>query len=206
MTSDDILKYGFLAGKLGADPILKRPFLIGIRKMPIVHAPKYDDIFVLLSNCTPYQEPTIFPGATHAYQLNSTASTDLNHDGIGDVASICPGRYILTDALSTPYPIFILTTVDGNQNVPAWRDTNHDGKFSDSELAIKTTANAVLWHTGWDAPPDSSHSSSIACQTSNAKWLKNAHNICVNMKVKVIDYVLITQEDADKYLADYKAA
>lgn len=202
MLDADTLKYGYLAGKCGAAPILARPFLIGLRNFPVTDAPKYDDKFVLLTN---EDLPVIFSGATHAYQLNSTESQDLNHDGVGDVACICPGSYILTDALSAPYPIFILTTPDGNGNVPAWRDTNHDGKFSDSELAVKTTANAVLFHTGWDAPPDSAHRSSIACQTTSLKWLQAMHAACQKAKGKIIDYCLINNDDAEKIMAEFVA-
>lgn len=201
MLDSNTLQYGFLAGKLGAAPTLTRPFLIGIRSLPIVHAPKYNDKFVLLTEA---DLPTIFPGATHAYQLNSTLSPDINKDGVGDVASIKPGKYILTDALSAPYPIFILTTPEGNGNIPAWRDTNHDGKISDAEVSISTTANAVLFHSGFDAPADSSHHSSIACQTCNVKWLKAMHDACVKMKTKVIDYCLINTDEADKIMADFK--
>lgn len=201
MLDANTLKYGFLAGRLGATPTLTRPFLIGMRTYPVKDAPKYDDQFILL---TLDDLPVIFPGATHAYQLNSTESQDLNHDGVGDVACICPGTYILTDALSAPYPIFILTTPDGNGNIPAWRDTNHDGVFSDSELAIKTTANAVLMHTGWDAPADSAHRSSIACQTTSLKWLQAMHAACQKMKTKVIDYHLINAVDANQIMDEFK--
>jgi len=207
------LKFSYLAGKLGADPSLPRPFLIGIRGIevgkdithPLVHAPKYDDTAILLVKG---EEPVIFSFSTHAYQANSKLSPDTNRDGTPDVGSIRPGRFVMSDPGIMPYPIFILTLPNGSGDLPAYRDFNHDTKLSEEEIqkSIDTKtgpqtnndgcyANSVLWHTGYDAPPNSDHRSSISCQTSNVKWLQLARQKCIQMKTKYLDYVLINVED-----------
>src|SRR5688572_22503993 len=90
---EPINHWGELAGKLGASANLKRPFLIGLRGVAMgatethqpVHAPAYDDTFVLL---VPGEQPVIFAGATHAYQKFSKLAPDNDGDGLGDVGSI----------------------------------------------------------------------------------------------------------------------
>src|SRR5690348_16434164 len=87
--NEALLHWGFIAGRLGADPSLARPFLIGIRGAgPLdaethqpVHRPRYDYTYVLL---TSNALPLVFPGATHAYQLDSRESPDVDGDGRGD--------------------------------------------------------------------------------------------------------------------------
>jgi hypothetical protein len=210
------LKFSYLAGKLGADPSLPRPFLIGIRGIevnkdtthPLVHKPAYDDTAVLLVKG---EEPIIFPFATHAYQANSKLAPDTNLDGVQDVGSLRPGRFVMSDPGIMPYPIFILTLPNGSGNLPAYRDFNHDTKLSDDEIqkSINTKtgpqtnddgcyANSVLWHCGFDAPQDSDHRSSISCQTSNVKWLQLARQKLIQSKTKYLDYVLVNIEDVLK--------
>lgn len=201
--------WGWLAGKLGAVAPLTRPFLIGIRGAaplaPETHEtiarPAYDDSFVLLE-ADGKLPPYLFAGATHAYQLDSGLSPDVDGDKRGDVGTILPGRYLLTLAADKPYPIFVLTTPDGSGNIPAVRDTNHDGRYSPEEYARQSVATAVLLHSGWDAPADSAHRSSIACQTCN---VSNLRLLAVETKRagrKTMDYVLITADDALAILAD----
>jgi len=206
--------WGDLAGKLGASPSLKRPFLIGLRGVALnanethqpVHVPAYDDTFVLL---VPGEEPILFEGATHAYQKVSKLSPDNDGDGQGDVGSIRCGTFVLTCAVLKPHPIFIITLPSGSQKLPAHRDFDHDGVISEAEAkkSEETTkgpqagpeglhATAVLFHTGWDAPPGAEHSSSIACQTTNVKWLE-----LMARKGRVIDYRLINAWDALNLIA-----
>jgi hypothetical protein len=176
--------WGFIAGELGATvgARLPRPLLIGIRGVGVrdgltdlethelVARPAYDDAFICL---TPEAVPPyVFPGATHPYQTDSRLSPDIDHDGRGDVGCIRPGHFELTLALEKPYPIFTLTLPGGSGNIPCFRDTSHDGKYSAAELSQMSFATAVLLHTGFDAPPDSEHRSSIACQTCNVADLR----------------------------------
>jgi hypothetical protein len=209
--AEKLLHWGFIAGKLGAEPKLARPFLIGIRgAAPLaqtthqaVHRAKYDDTFVLLCEG---DEPVIFPGATHAYQIESGLSPDADGDGRKDVGSIRPGRYLLADKGIQPHPIFVLTLPDGKTgNIPAYRDTDHDGVISEREEELSRQARpggkgaqvnsdgyfatAVLLHTGFDAPPSAQHRSSIACQTCSLEWLKLLRTKAAPSGGK-IDYVL----------------
>jgi hypothetical protein len=192
--------WGWLAGELGADFPLIRPFLIGIRGVApredetheLVARPAYDDSFVLLSpDPVP---PYLFPGATHAYQLDSKLSPDVDGDGRGDVGTIRPGRFVLTLAVEKPFPIFTLTMAGtGSGNIPCFRDTDHDGEYSPAEITRSSLASAVLLHTGWDAPAASAHRSSIACQTCNASNLELVATHAKRHGGKV-DYVLVDAE------------
>lgn len=207
---DRLLHWWAIAGRLGAQVSLERPFLIGIRgaregdaetHQP-VHKPVYDDTFVFIPPAEVGSTIT-FPGATHAYQLNSKLSPDVSGDGVGDVGSIRPGRYLLTDKGAQPHPIFVLTTPDGSGRIPCFRDTDHDGVISEAEARRSVEARgvaqsnsdgcfatAVLFHTGYDAPVSAAHRSSIACQTANLRWLlemRKSASKCGG----VIDYVLI---------------
>jgi hypothetical protein len=206
--SDQIQHWAFIAGKLGANPSLPRPLLIGIRGVapndgvthPTVHFPRYDDTFVLL---TPTAPPLVFAGATHAYQRDSKLSPDVDRDGRRDVGSIRPGNYLLTDTRSMPYPIFHLTLDDGKTDrIPAYRDTNHDGDLSPEEEKASVDrrtgaqvdsqgdyATAVLLHTGFDAPADAQQRSSIACQTCSLQWLVHLRKAAKASK-GLIDYRL----------------
>jgi len=204
-----VAHWGDLAGKLWAPFDFDRPFLIGLRGVAQfaaethqpVHKPAYDDTFVLLVRG---EEPFVFPGATHAYQKFSKAAPDNDGDGHGDVGSIRCGQYVLTCAVRKPQPIFTLALPSGSQNIPAHRDFDHDGVISEEEAkrSVETKrgpqaaadglfATAVLFHTGFDAPPGAAHSSSIACQTTNIKWLE-----LLASKGKVIDYRLVNAWDA----------
>jgi hypothetical protein len=201
------LHWGYLAGKLGADPKLLRPFLIGLRGLELgqneshetVAKPAYDDAAILLAHET---EPFVFKFATHAYQLDSKLSPDVDGDGRGDVATIRPGAYVLTLATENPYPIFVLTTPSGSGNIPAFRDTNHDGHYSAEELARPSIATAVLLHSGWDAPADSAHRSSIACQTCSVTNLRFIAKV-TRKYGKALDYRLINATDAIALMADF---
>lgn len=215
-SAERLLHWGFIAGKLGAAPKLARPFLIGIRgAAPLarmthqaVHRPRYDDSFVLLCEG---DEPLLFPGATHAYQVESGLSPDADGDGRKDVGSIRPGRYLLTDKGIEPHPIFVLTLPDGKTGeIPAYRDLDHDGVISEQEEERARQARpggrgaqvnsdgyfatAVLLHTGFDAPPSARHRSSIACQTCSLSWLRLLREKAAPYGGK-IDYVLANAAD-----------
>jgi hypothetical protein len=218
--AEAVLHWGFIAGRLGAAPLalLARPFLIGIRgAAPLaretrqaVHRPQYDDTFVLLVKG---EAPLVFPGATHAYQLDSGLAPDADRDGRKDVGSIRPGRYLLEDRGIKPHPIFVLTTPEGKGEIPAYRDTDHDGVISEAEertarearasgAAAKAAqigsdgyyATAVLLHTGFDAPANAAHRSSIACQTCSLKWLELLRKKAQPSR-GFIDYVLANAPD-----------
>lgn len=196
--------WGHLAGQLGAGPgyPLARPFLLVLRGVVVgaaethetVARAAYDDTFVGLSH-DGVVPPYVFRGASHAYQRDSRAAPDVNGDGRGDVGCIRPGRFELTLAITDPFPIFTLTMPGGSGNIPCFRDTNHDGRYSAAELSQRSFATAVLLHTGFDAPAGSEHRSSIACQTANVADLRYlaSHAAAYGRK---IDYVLLDADDA----------
>ena len=193
--------WSHLAGKLGCSPTTIRPFLIGIRGVVLwateTHATRskaaYDDTLVLLNS----GQVGLFRGATHAFQLYSKLSPDVNGDGVGDVATINPGRYVLTWKMDDGVgcPVFELTLPDGGKDIPAARDINHDGAAD----AGPYTANAILFHTGYDAPAGAAHGSSIACQTTSLANLRT-----MKQAGRVIDYALVEAEEAMRLLADFE--
>jgi hypothetical protein len=150
----------------------------------------YDDSFILLMRGKP---PSLFNGSSHAYQLFSKLSPDVNGDGIGDVGTIIPGSYLLTYC-GDKYPVFELTMPDGNKKIPCYRDLKHDGNPSKDHIYEATD---VLAHTGFDAPPDATHRSSIACQTFSLEYLQ-----LMEKAGHKINYYLITVEKAIELLED----
>jgi hypothetical protein len=189
--------FGHLAGALGWP--YTDDLLIGIRGVSLfaddthetVARPEYDDTFVFLKPGSA-MPPWLFKGSTHAYQTDSKLSPDIDGDGRGDVGTIRPGRYVLTLAITQPFPIYTLTMPDGSGRIPCFRDTNHDGRYSAEEIARQSFATAVLLHTGYDAPAESAHHSSIACQTCNASDLRTL----AGLGGKTIDYILCGADEA----------
>jgi hypothetical protein len=184
---NEVVHWGMLAGKCGATPEMPRPFLLAIRgakpgdamtHQP-VHRPGFDDTFALfVRDAHPVR---IFTGSTHAFQLTSTQSPDTDGDGIGDVGSVRPGRYVM-HLLPGKYPSFQIKSVDGSELLPAFRDFDHNGVISEAEAAkslewkhgaqvnqsIGCYATGVLFHcvAGMGAPADVGHKGSIACFTA----------------------------------------
>ena len=184
--------YFGLARKLGVDATQALPLLLGIRGLypfarrahPMTHARRYDDAFVLLTEAA---APFVFRGATHAYQLTSRESPDLDHDLLGDVGSIMPGRYLLRKK-SSEVPIFQVLGADGDERIPCARDLNHNGALERIEQELARTikqglqvapglgmfALNVLFHPGYETriPGETRTFSSIGCQTAPAEVLK----------------------------------
>ena len=214
------LLWPHIAGKLGFSAPLQRPVLICVRgaapgeaqSHEMVARPRYDDTFALLPVGKP---PTVFAGASHSYQVDSAISPDVNHDGRPDVGSIRPGRYVLTDSKSEPYPIFYVRNQDGTDRIACFRDTDHDGKISEAEEAAAIAARggpqeddrgmystAVLVHSGWDAPPDSPHRSSISCLTMNVKHLAELRE-AARPYGGIVDCPLIEVSEVVELIADF---
>lgn len=188
-----IYQWNAVAGKLGAAFPLPRPVLIAVRGVKLfgkeshelVHAPLYDDSFCFI---VPGEVPFLFEGATHAYQRNSTASPDEDGDMMGDVGSVRPGRYLLNDTNNGVEVVFHITTPNGNDALPAWRDFDHDGKLSPAEMkkseelklgkqvsSVGAVAKSILFHGGIDEPPlpggvPPQHRYSIGCFTAPRKY------------------------------------
>jgi len=176
-----------------------RPLLIGLRGVypfarrlhRLVHAMRYDDSFVLL---VPGEAPEVFRGATHAYQTFAAHSPD------GGVGSIRPGTYFLKVATEKPIQFHLLDT-HGKGDIPAWRDTDHNGFISAEEMEAALSAkhgqqinsngmfaNQVLFHPGYDDPEHPR--SSIACQTASRSRVQRLRQAGTEL-----DYVLVNAAD-----------
>lgn len=174
----------------------------------VIARPAYDDTFALLQAG---KAPYVFSGASHPYQRDSKLSPDVTGDGRGDVGCIRARRYMggnqwtggvytLRLALETPHPIFTLTTSSGSERVPVIRDTDHDGRYSEAEDRASAErrgkpqtnddgdyATAVLFHTGFDAPANAAHRSSIACQTCSLPHLEHLASVARTMTYYVVN-------------------
>src|SRR5687767_10852180 len=87
-----VLHFDWMAGRMGAQWPLLRPFLLVIRGVrpfaemthDLTHTPEYDDTGVFYA---PGEKAVVLPMASHAYQARSKISPDENRDGLGDVGS-----------------------------------------------------------------------------------------------------------------------
>lgn len=179
--------WGHIAGRLGSNAPLARPFLMCLRGVrpqapathELVHNPEYDDTGVLLY---PGDTPLVFPMASHAYQARSKLSPDANGDGLGDVGSIRPGRYVLHDTEDTEC-VFRVSLPDGSWRLPCWRDFNGDRFLSQDEMEKSeelrsgaqvsddgTWADSILFHGGLDSPASARHRYSIGCLTASLPY------------------------------------
>lgn len=123
---------------------------------------KYDDTFVVL---TPQGRVYELRGATHPSMKDCTDSPDVTGDGKGDVGTIAPGNYKVVphnDYMGNKS--FQVVTAGGSGGLPGWRDTDHDGVYSEAEKSASKSRgdkiSAVLFHQGTPGIPIS-----IGCQT-----------------------------------------
>lgn len=120
----------------------------------------YDDTFVVLQNGRAYE----FRGATHAGQVRSSLSPDVNRDGQGDVGMINPGNFTARPNGNHNGAPSWHVTQNGRDRLSGVRDTNGDGRFSDAERAASArrgdTLSEILFHQGYGDRPKS-----IGCLT-----------------------------------------
>lgn len=139
-----------------------KPTVLGLRQGVGGAQRRYEDQFIVL---TPDGRVQRFTGATYPGQSRSSASPDVTRDGVGDVGMIRPGNYtVVPNGQHAGAASFHVRTLGGSGNVPGWRDTNHDGTYSDAERGASQnrgdTLSGVLFHQGNRNAP-----SSIGCQT-----------------------------------------
>jgi hypothetical protein len=177
-------------------PPTDKPCILAIRGVAlfaeetheVIAAPKYDDTGCLF---VPGHEPFLFPMATHPYQKDSRAAQDGDGDGRPDVATIRPGLYRLTLAISKPFPVWTMATLAGSDRIPCVRDLNHDGRIDAVVAELDLRATAILLHVGHDAPAGSDHRSSIGCQTASLRSLE-----VIARAGRTIQFRLVTAADA----------
>lgn len=143
-----------------------KPTVLGIRGMDIngnrhgtTSARAYDDTFVVLTADRRVMEVR---GATHAGQNTSSLSRDNN--GTRGVGMINPGNFTAApNGNHNGAPSFHVTQ-NGRGNIAGVRDTNGDGRFSDTERAAsarrRDSLTGILFHQGFANSPKS-----IGCLT-----------------------------------------
>lgn len=175
-----------LAKARGASEPTSRSLLIGLRGLAVeatkTHAlasrAKYDDTFVWLGVDGSVR---VFAGATHPYQaaIQGNLGADVDGDGRKDVATIKPGYYHFVPAkhLHHGTKALGLRTQDEKEQIPCWRDVDHDRTIGARDL--DDVAGGILLHPGYDTAHGSDASkrfSSVGCQTatgSDVAWLCN---------------------------------
>ena len=191
--------YGAILGRLWGGllpPPTDKPCILAIRGVSlfaeetheVVARPAYDDAGILF---VPDSEPFLFPMATHPFQKDSRSATDGDGDGRPDVATIRPGLYRLTLAISKPFPVWTMATLAGSDRIPCVRDLNHDGRIDSREAEYDLRATAILLHVGHDAPAGSDHRSSIGCQTASLRTLE-----VLARAGRQLQYRLVTADEA----------
>ena len=150
----------------------------------------YNDTFVLLHH-DPLGEPILreFRGSTHAGQKSSTLSPN-------GVAQLRPGNYhTIEHGDHNSMPSWHFVTLQGEDNVPAWRDINKNGYISTQEKSKAetngVTATAILLHNGVNAD----HGRSIGCQTMAPELLEqfiDTIGVHTNFKYTLVDANLPT--------------
>ena len=155
------------------------PVVVGIRgvtRSGVQHATTthedFDDVIAVL---VPGGAVVEVAASTHPWFTHSDDASDADGDGVPDVGMLKPGHYQVTprpaDRDLAGAPTFHVTTVDGADAVPGWRDTNHDGVYDDNERAASDergdTLTAILFHQGGPPAPDP-----IGCQVFAAEDLR----------------------------------
>jgi len=167
--------------------------------------PDHDDTFLVLR---PDGSLVEVAGSTHPFVSVSSAATDADGDGTGDVGMIrpvrgslahdpaAPGHYV---AVARPparniadRPTYAIRTADDRGGLPGWRDTDHDGLYSDEERAASETRGdrltAVLFHQSGPGAP-----AAIGCQVFPAEGMARLVE-AVGGADAIFDYILMDRE------------
>lgn len=116
--------------------------VIGIRTRSPRVAPIFDDALVVT---TPDGGTVTFAASTHPWFRESLVATDADGDGTGDVGMLKPGRY-RAKRVGSHYgaPKYALRRLDGDPLLPGWRNTNHDDRYDEDEMAASDRRRDVL--------------------------------------------------------------
>ncbi len=167
--------YAHIAESAGID-VKKGPVVIGLRGVsrngafhPTRTQQVFDDVITVLKADGSVLE---LPASTHPWFSVTTTAPDVDGDGKPDVGMIRPDRYRAVARPSTRdiagLPTYHVTTTNGSDRLPGWRDTNQDGTYDEHERAVSEKRNdtlgAVLFHQGGSSAPPA-----IGCQVFSAE-------------------------------------
>ena len=168
-----------------------RPILVGLRGLKKgakkTHQTKstreYDDTFVLIWKDGEQKRVMEFSGATHPYQKGNNkygGVAMIKGDTTYDVSTIGNANYYGYKAPHVKYQSGAGKAASGN--VPAYRQKDGDGLYTSKNEKKETTANAILFHPGYDTKRRTKNSkfSSIGCQTANGKDIETLTDVTFN--------------------------
>ncbi len=186
-----------------------RPIVIGLRGLQQgagkTHRTKakraYDDTFVMIWKDGDKKRVFMFKGATHPYQKGPNkygGVAMIKGDMTYDVSTIGNGNYY---GYRAP-----LVKHGKSANVPSYRQKDYDGYYAGKGETRQTTADAILFHPGYDTKRRTKPSkfSSIGCQTASGKDIERMTAIAFDKKErkkggrKGFDYVLLNGATAVK--------
>ena len=213
--------YAALLSKSGATDIdaatADRPILVGLRgikkgadKTHRTRADrKYDDTYVLIWKDGDQKRVWEFSGATYPYQAGNNkygGVAMIKGDTSYDVSTIGNANYYGYKAPHVKHRSAPGKAASGN--VPAYRQKDGDGYYAAKGEKKQTTANAILFHPGYDTWRRTKRSkfSSIGCQTATGTDIERLTRIGFSYDErpqakkdkarKGFDYVLLNGETA----------
>src|SRR5262249_45855228 len=116
--------------------------VVGVRGKDPRVKPVFDERFVVL---LPDERVFTFAGSTHPWYAFHSFPRDVDHDGLGDVGMIKPGRYrAMRAGFHFGAPTYGVTLPNGDPFLPGWRNTDHDDTYSAEEKAASDARGDAL--------------------------------------------------------------
>jgi hypothetical protein len=181
----------------GLRPRGDRGLVIGVRGRDLagnVHPTRvtnaFDDTLVIM---TPNRDLVRLAASTHPFEVTATSEDgvpDVDGDTKPDVGMIRPGVYLATrreERLNIGgSPSYQVTTSDGADKLPGYRNTNQDAQYTPAELASSQTRSdtltAVLFHQASEGTPRA-----VGCQVLDAESMRRL----VEKAGASFDYLLV---------------
>jgi hypothetical protein len=200
---EDSGRYLELAARHGVVPRRDRPLVIGIRGRDLagnVHptrvAKVFDDTLVVV---LPSREVLRLAVSTHPWETTATTEDgvpDVDRDTKPDVGMIRPGTYLASRreasrniAGASTYQV---TTTDGADRLPGYRNTDHDASYTAAEIEGSRTrrdgVTAVLFHQAGDGAPKA-----VGCQVLDAPSMR----LLADKTGDRFDYLLVDANEGE---------
>lgn len=203
--SDQCQHWRSICEIMGHETAADRSTLIGLRGVaigaPFTHPsssrPVYDDTFIWLGADGSLRR---FAGATHSYQARSdNMGDDIDGDGVSDIATIRPGRYIGKNPHYFHGKVALdVYNLEGTNHIPTYRDLDGDRVIDEAEKefalhpshGVQTNehgayARGIKFHPGWDCRHSQGRFSSVGCQTAQLGEIERLY------RAEEFDYVLL---------------
>jgi murein DD-endopeptidase MepM/ murein hydrolase activator NlpD len=174
--------------------------IVGVRHHDKTSSKKlrsYDDRFLVLwKDGKGNKRAKVYQGSTHTGQTASpgemrekrsgqtirTRFTDVNGDKLSDIAWVKPGTYSFRLSKNRRFGQHLRA----KSRLPAWRDTNQDGRITGAEANGNHKAAGILFHAGGKKVPIS-----VGCQTMKPEAFKDFMKLLKSGASKNVNYTLV---------------